>query len=294
MELQITTLIENNPDDEGKLRFEHGFALFIEADGKNILFDTGQSGAFIENAKTLNKNLKDLDYILMSHGHYDHSGGFEKLVSEVDKLPPVIVGEEFFKAKYKTVDEQGQGFQFTGNTFDEQGQGFKFIGNSFDDSFLAKNHLSLIKVTEDMVYLTEHLIIFHHFIKQTDYEVRNNKFFIKEDSDYIPDNFDDEISLGIITKKGLVVVVGCAHVGIVNILKTISERIHIPIYAVIGGTHLVDADEVRRSKTIDAFKEMKLQLIAVSHCTGEEGIRAISQEMKDQFIYNNTGKVIRI
>ncbi|SEW44715.1 7,8-dihydropterin-6-yl-methyl-4-(beta-D-ribofuranosyl)aminobenzene 5'-phosphate synthase [[Clostridium] fimetarium] len=90
------------------------------------------------------------------------------------------------------------------------------------------------------------------------------------------------------------IIVGCSHIGIVNIMKTISERINIPIYAVIGGTHLIEADEVRMKKTIDAFNEMKIQLVAVSHCTGEEGICLISQEMKEQYLYNNTGKVIEI
>ena len=278
MELKITTLIENNLDNLGQLLYEHGLSLYIEVDGKNILFDTGESGNFIKNAKSLNKNLDKLDYCIISHGHYDHSGGFEKLISEVDKFPPLIVGEEFFMLKYKTVDAPG----------------YKFNGNSFDEEFIAKKQISLRKVKEDMIYLTDHIIVFHHFSRYTDYEKRNSRFYIKENAEYIPDNFDDEISLGIITEKGLVVIVGCSHVGIVNILKTISERVDIPIYAVIGGTHLIEADEIRMQKTMHAFKEMKIQLIAVSHCTGEEGIRLISQELKEQFLYNNTGKVIEI
>lgn len=278
MELKITTLIENNPDDKGELLFEHGLSLYIETNGKNILFDTGKSGNFIENAKFLNKNLNELDFCIISHGHYDHSGGVEKLTNEVSEQPLFIVGEEFFWPKYKTVD----------------GLGYKFNGNSFDEEFILKNRISLRKVKEDMIYLTDHIIVFHHFSKYTDYEKRNNRFYIKENKEYIPDNFDDEISLGIITSKGLVVIVGCSHVGIVNILKTISERVDIPIYAVIGGTHLIEADEVRMQKTIDAFKEMKIQLIAVSHCTGEEGICRIRQELNQQFLYNNTGNTIEI
>lgn len=278
MELKITTLIENNSDDKCQLLFEHGLSLYIEAKGKKILFDTGESGNFIKNAKALNKSLNELDFCLISHGHYDHSGGFEKLVSEVDKFPPFIVGEEFFKPKYKIIDAPG----------------YKFNGNSFDERFISKNKITLRKVKEDMIYLTDHIIVFHHFSRHTGYEKRNSRFFIKENSEYIPDNFDDEISLGIITEKGLVVIVGCSHVGIVNILKTISERVDIPIHAVIGGTHLIEANEVRMKKTINAFKEMKINLIAVSHCTGEEGIRLISQELKEQFLYNNTGKIIEI
>jgi len=278
MELKITTLIENNSDDKRQLLYEHGLSLYIETDGKNILFDTGESGDFIKNAKYLNKNLSKLDYCIISHGHYDHSGGFEKLVSEVDEFPPLIVGEEFFKPKYKKVDTPG----------------YKFNGNSFDEGFIVKKQISLRKVKQDMIYLTDNIIVFHHFFRYTEYEKRNNRFFIKENTEYSPDNFDDEISMGIKTEKGLVVIVGCSHAGIVNILKTISERIDIPIYAVIGGTHLIEADEVRMKKTIDAFKKMKIQLVAVSHCTGEEGIRLISQEMKEQFLFNNTGKIIEI
>lgn len=278
MELRITTLIENNPDDEGKLLFEHGLSLYIESDGKKILFDTGQSGKFIENAKALNINLNELDFCIISHGHYDHSGGFEKFVNKVDKFPLLVVGEEFFKPKYKIVD----------------GAAYKFNGNSFDEGFILKNQIVLKKVKEDMMYLTEHIIVFHHFSRHTDYEKRNSKFFIKENSKYIPDDFEDEISFGIITRKGLVVIVGCSHIGIVNILQTISERVDIPIYAVIGGTHLIEADEARMEKTIDAFKKMKIHLIAVSHCTGEKGIGLISKELKEQFLYNNTGKIIEI
>jgi 7,8-dihydropterin-6-yl-methyl-4-(beta-D-ribofuranosyl)aminobenzene 5'-phosphate synthase len=278
MELKITTLIENNSDDKGKLLYEHGLSLYIETDGKNILFDTGESGDFIKNAKFLNKNLEKLDYCIISHGHYDHSGGVEKLISEVDKFPKFIVGEEFFKPKYKKIDAPG----------------YKFNGNSFDEEFIAKKQISLRKVKEDTIYLTDHIIVFHHFSRYTDYEKRNSRFYIKETAEFIPDSFNDEISLGIITDKGLVVIVGCSHVGIINILKTISKRVNIPIYAVIGGTHLIEADDFRMHKTMDAFKEMKIQLIAVSHCTGEQGVRLISEELKEQFIYNNTGKVIEI
>ena len=97
MELKITTLIENNPDEQGQLLFEHGLSLYIETAGKNILFDTGESGNFIQNAKSLNKNLNTLDYCVISHGHYDHSGGVEKFLKYVDQVPQFVVGEEFFK-----------------------------------------------------------------------------------------------------------------------------------------------------------------------------------------------------
>jgi len=278
VELKITTLIENNPDDQGRLLSEHGLSLYIEADGKNILFDTGQTGKFVENAKALHKDLEALDFCMISHGHYDHSGGFRRFMEETVRKPQLFVGEEFFKPKYKTDD----------------GLDYIFNGNSFDEEFIQKNGIRLRKVQEEMLYLTEHVVIFHHFSRHTDYEKRNSRFYIKENDTYLPDDFDDEISLGIITQKGLVVIVGCSHIGVVNILKTISKKMDMPIYALVGGTHLIEADESRTAQTIKAFRQMDIRLLAVSHCTGKEGIRLISEQMKEQFFFNNTGKIIEI
>ncbi|MEA5084803.1 MAG: MBL fold metallo-hydrolase [Lachnospiraceae bacterium] len=278
MDLRITTLIENNPDDKNELCFEHGLSLLIEADGKRILFDTGQSGDFIKNAFALNQNLENLDFVIISHGHYDHSGGFEKLVEKVKKVPQLVVGEEFFRPKYKTLSENE----------------YKFNGVSFSEDYISEKGILLNKVKEDVAYLTENIIVFHHFKQSNDFEKRNSKFFYKENKNYFPDEFDDEICLGIATEKGLFVIAGCSHVGIVNILNTIAERVTTPIYAVIGGTHLVEASAERIEKTIASLKNMKIQLVAVSHCTGQEGIRSISCEFKEKFLYNNTGKIIEI
>lgn len=276
MKLQITTLIEDNQDEKRQLVNEHGLSLFIEADQYNILFDTGQTGDFIKNAEKLGKDLETLDYMIISHGHYDHSGGFKKLISGLNKYPKLIVGEEFFYPKYKKNDEKT----------------YKYIGNSFDEKFILDHNIPLKKATEDILYIDGRVMVFHHFFRNNDFEKRNEKFYIKRNKLTIHDDFDDEIVLGIVTDRGLVVVTGCSHVGIVNILSTITEKTGMPIYAVIGGTHLVDADEERIEKTLDAFREMNIKLIAVSHCTGEEGINRISAEFSDEFIYNITGNII--
>lgn len=274
--LKITTLIENTADEENKLMNEHGLSLYIEVDGLNILFDTGQSGAFIDNAMKLGKDLNCLDYVLISHGHYDHSGGLKTFVESTEHHPTVIVGDEFFKPKYKTLDNQS----------------IIFIGNAFDEQFLLERKIPLIKIEENRYHLSERVIIFHHFNKMNDFEKINKRFFIIDKDKHITDTYSDEIVLGIVTAKGLVVIVGCSHFGIVNILRTIEERMEMPIYAVIGGTHLIEADEERIQKTVDAFHEMKIGFIGVSHCTGELGVQRITSEFPNQFKYNNTGNII--
>lgn len=277
MEITITTLIENNPDDKNELYFEHGLSMLIEAEGMRILFDTGQSGNFIKNAISMNKDLSNLDVVIISHGHYDHSGGFEKLVNENYVIPKLIVGEEFFCDKFKKEGEQE----------------YKHNGNSFDEEFLVDNHIPVMKIHEEMTYLSNHIVVFHHFASVNEFEIRNSRFYIYENGTYVLDDFHDEIALGIITEKGLVVVVGCSHFGIINILNSIKERLKMPIYAVVGGTHLMEADETRLHRTIEAMKNSKIQMVAVSHCTGDMGIQRIRNEFGEYFIYNNTGKVIK-
>lgn len=288
MKIEITTLIENNPDDHEQLSNEHGLSLFIEADGVNILFDTGKSGDFIQNADKLGKDLTSLDNIIISHGHYDHSGGFEKLVDTIEKIPKLIIGAEFFNPKYKKIGEKE----------------FKYIGSLFNEEYIFKKHIPMKKVKENIYCITENIMVLHNFIRDTEFEKLNDKFFISgregymgtppnQGDSYLQDEFLDEVALGIATEKGLVVIVGCSHVGIVNILQTIRKRIDMPIYAVIGGTHLIEADESRIENTISFFQDMNIELVAVSHCTGEKGVRLIKENLLDKFVFNNTGNVIK-
>ncbi|SHJ29439.1 MBL fold metallo-hydrolase [Parasporobacterium paucivorans] len=278
MEIEITTLIENNPDNRGELQYEHGLSLLIEVDGMKVLFDTGQSGRFMENAGVLRKDLEHLDYVIISHGHYDHNGGLKELIRKSHTIPNLIVGEGFFNPKYKKV----------------QPDEYKFIGCPFDKEYLIQNKILLREVKEDVLQLSGNLYLFRHFRRATDFEKRNDRLLLRDGDSYIPDDFEDEIVLGIQTSKGFVVIAGCSHAGIVNILKDITEKTGLPIFGIIGGTHLVEADDTRIQKTIEALKEMEIRIVAASHCTGEKGLRYIRRELKEQFLFNNTGSVIRI
>lgn len=278
MDLKITTLIENNQDNDKRLFYEHGLSLYIEADNKKILFDTGQTGDFIKNARLLKKSLDDLDYVILSHGHYDHSGGVKKLLNHLNRNTKFIMGKEYFYPKYKKIEK------------DE----YKFNGNSFDENYLISRGFSIKKEDSDIEFLTKKIILFHNFNTFTNYEKINKKFFIKKQNEFIPDDFKDEMAMGIITQKGLVVIVGCSHIGIINILKSIKERININIYAVIGGTHMIEADDITIDNTISDFKKLKINSIAVSHCTGEKAIEKIKDIFSENFIINNTGNIIKI
>lgn len=146
MNLKITTLIEDTPGSS-KLYYEHGLSLYIEAGDIKILFDTGQSGNFIKNAVYLNKDLKNLNYVILSHGHYDHSGGFKKFADDVKTPYKLILGKGFFNKKYK-LDINGT---------------YRYIGNSFDEEFINENNIEMKYVDDNIFYITENVMLISDF-----------------------------------------------------------------------------------------------------------------------------------
>ena len=263
MELKITTLIENHASSNENLKYELGISMLIEADGKRILFDTGDSGDFILNAKALDVDLNQLDACVISHSHFDHIGGYKKFVENFPDPIPLYVGDEFFDAKYSQQEDKS----------------YKNAGVAFDESYLEAHGIELHKVVGRQEKISENILLFHNFKVSNDFEEVESHFFIKSGNEYIKDKFDDEIALGIKTSKGLVLLVGCSHMGIVNIITQIKALTQLPIRAVIGGTHLVHSSIDRIEKTIQAFDYLEVGSAATSHCTGDLGM----QMMEDHF-----------
>ena len=273
--LRITTLIENELKIDESLNAEHGISLYVEVDGKKILFDTGQSGNFVKNAESLNIDLNDLDYVIISHSHYDHSGGFEKLVEEYDSDFKLFLGEGFFKEKHSL-----------------SGDIYRYVGSPFREGFLKEKNIETEYVTS-IKYITENAMIITNFERDPEYENVNEAMCLKEGDKFVFDDFKDEVALAIDTEEGMIVLVGCSHPGIVNMLETIIKKTGKDIYGVIGGTHLMKEDHEKINKVIDYFKEKKIKNIGACHCTGRQGETMFSQQMEDEFFSNNTGDVLK-
>ncbi len=280
MKIKLITLIENNVDSKKNLINEHGLSIYIEAYGKKILFDTGKSNAFFKNANSLGINLNSLDYVVLSHGHYDHGGGFRDLVKEVKNNYKLLVGKGFFNKKYEFLED---------NTY-------KFLGVPFDEEFITDNNIELTYIKNDIYYIDENIMIFTNFERKNSFEYLNKKFCLKNNTGlgYYVDEFNDEIVLGIKTNEGLILVIGCSHRGIVNILESIMKKTNMKIFKVIGGTHLVNAKNDRINKTIEFLREYSINYLYMCHCTGDNAIKKLKDEFKSSLIYNNTGNTIII
>lgn len=284
--MKITTLIENSQDESQKLKYEHGLSMFIQTDKCNILFDTGKTGDFIDNAEKLNIDLKTTDALVLSHAHYDHCGGVKRLLQTYNIKPKFIVSEHFFEKSDRYHYSNGK----LKSDFSNEA-GYTYVGINFDEQYIKDRHIPINFVQSNILKITDDVFAFSNFTKYFNFEKTNPNMKLKIHDKYVIDTFNDEIALGLKTQNGLVILLGCGHPGFLNMINTIHERTHDKISGVIGGTHLIEADEDRIFKSIDYLNNASLNILGLSHCTGEKAVTLFSKKCKNYFI-NRTGTIL--
>ncbi len=276
--MRITTLSENTAAT-GNLLAELGLSILVETDTLNILLDTGQSISTSHNADILGVDLNKIDKIVLSHGHYDHTGGLRRILRKMRKEVEIIAHPDIWLAKYAR--RQGQGDRYIGIPF--QRQELEGLGARFN-------------LTTKPVKITDNIMTTSEIPMVTEFEeIEPNRFFVKEDSGWQPDKLLDDQALIMNTEQGLVVILGCAHRGIINTLYHAQQLTGVKqIHMVLGGCHLIGATEERIWLTIAALRELGVQRIGVSHCTGLPAAATMAQEFGDSFFFNNAGTQINL
>ena len=263
--MKLTVLIDNNTLIDKYFIAEPGVSYLIEEEGKKILFDVGYSDAFITNAQKLTIDLLDVDFVVLSHGHLDHTWGLMPLVRVYTERMM-----EGLKVKKPTLVTHPL-------TFSARKIGkLPEIGSLLpEDKLSGYFHLEL---SREPVNLTERLMFLGEIERVHDFEAKNPigkilKGGVEED-DFL---FDDS-ALAYKSPNGLIIITGCSHAGICNIVEYAKkvcgdER----VVDVIGGFHLLDPSEEQIQKTIEYFKSLHTDSIHACHCTDLNSKIALSK-----------------
>lgn len=254
--VKITILVDNYADDG--LSAEHGLSLWIETGGKRILFDTGQGGVLASNADKLGIDLSKTDSLVLSHGHYDHSGGVFRVIRTARGIE-VFCHPAAVLPRYGVRSGESKPLGMTG----ESQWGLESLVS-------RRNHW-----VQGGRNLYPGIGLTGYIPRQTAYEDTGGEFFLNPELS-LPDHIDDDMALWILTQEGLIVCVGCCHAGLINTLNRALSQSGAPkLKAVIGGFHLLNADDSRINNTVTALRLLAPELIVPCHCTGSRAIEAL-------------------
>ncbi len=258
----LTVLIENTKPEGSRLIAEHGLSFLVETEQTKFIFDCGHTGAAFDNAKALGVDLSDIKFVVLSHSHYDHAGGFPKLLNFAP-IETLYTGENFWEEKFS---------------------GEVYRGCGFDENFLTRHGIKQA-ICRDAIKLDERAWLVGNFKRRYNFETIPKKFLRGDKK--IPDDFSDEIILVLCEGDGLAIVTACAHPGILNIVANVHERFSLPIVSVIGGLHLTGATQDRINKTLDELKVLGVKKILPCHCSGED----LANNFDDRIFTGSTIKI---
>jgi len=276
MQCTVTTLVENSVAQSGRrLLAEHGLSFYIEAGDRKILFDTGQNLAISNNARVLGIDLNQIDTVVLSHGHYDHSGGLQSLLA-TNKNFTLHGHPDVFSPKVKKTN---------GN--------YKYIGIPLKKNDIIDCGISL-RLSREPIEIAPGLMTSGEIALENDFEVGEPIFFLKENETVIPDTLADDQALILDTAQGLVVLLGCSHRGVINTLQHVVDlKGNDKIHAILGGLHLAKAADDKLAKIVDQLREFDLDMIGVGHCTGPRAFLALANEFEDRVFLNTVGQAVR-
>jgi 7,8-dihydropterin-6-yl-methyl-4-(beta-D-ribofuranosyl)aminobenzene 5'-phosphate synthase len=263
--MKLSVLVDNNTLIDRYFLGEPALSFFIEEDDKRILFDTGYSDAFIRNAEKMRIDLRNLDWVALSHGHVDHTWGLTHLISlhmeakseALNHHTPTIIGHPLvFESKLlDSVSEIG--------------------------SVLSYNKLSKhfpINLSKQSFWLTDKLVFLGEIKRKFNFEGKESIGKVNTEKEEFDDFIFDDTALVYKSSEGLVIMVGCAHSGICNIIEYAKEVCSEErIVDVIGGFHLLDPSDFQLENTVKYIEELGPNKLHASHCTDLHSKIALSR-----------------
>jgi len=277
MKGRITILCENSVGPFSGTVGEHGFSALIEpSEGDPLLFDTGQGLTLLHNARRMNKDLSSVRKVIISHGHYDHAGGLKPLLEECGSKQ-VCGHPSMFRSRYR-VKDTGECYPIGIPASREE---LEATGAIFD---LSKEFRAIAPA----IYLTGEVP------RVTDFEAGDQGLYL-DSAGLEVDTTPDDQSLVLETERGLVLILGCCHAGLVNTVEHVAcmtgSR---DFYAVIGGTHLGFCGQEQIGKTATHLQNLGIKKLAASHCTGFAASAHLSREFPKEFQVAMVGYTLEV
>jgi 7,8-dihydropterin-6-yl-methyl-4-(beta-D-ribofuranosyl)aminobenzene 5'-phosphate synthase len=280
--VEVTTIVENTATiDHPILWAQHGLSLLIKVDigvsMLTILFDTGRSEeTFLHNIETMKIDLKEVDLILISHGHLDHTAALVAALKRIGKRVPVVIHPDAFEPKLMTTPR------------------LRYIGIPFKPSEVEAAG-GVLLYTKSPITLHENVLTSGEIERSTPFEKLEGFYTLKE-GQYTKDNILDDQALIIkVEGKGVVVFTGCGHSGVVNTVRQAQKLTGTKeIYAIIGGFHLLNADEERIKRTVEELFQINPKYLAPCHCTGLNATFSLLKAFEDRCKPLTTGSYLKI
>jgi len=274
METHVTVLCENSVGEPGLIG-EHGFCSFIERAKETFLFDTGPGLSLPHNLKALDKGLQGLRQIMVSHGHRDHTGGLKWALEQAQGVEIVShpdIFAEHMAANPKNPDEEPRrvGCVFDRGSLEQLGARFRFVSQTTE-------------IRPGLWFVTG-------VGRNPNQQPHDPRLLTVEGGRLVPDTMTDDASLLLERQGPPVLLLGCAHAGVMNILDHLEQEMGINrLYAVLGGTHLKFFSPEYIPRVIDRLEAFSVELVAVSHCTGWKAEIELAKHFGDRFLPASVG-----
>jgi 7,8-dihydropterin-6-yl-methyl-4-(beta-D-ribofuranosyl)aminobenzene 5'-phosphate synthase len=269
MQVSVTILVENTTPIPG-FQGEYGFAALVAVDGKKFLFDTGSADALIKNAAAGGIDLAKIDDLVISHGHFDHTGAVVPFL-QTGTGKKVYAHAGIFIPRYIVLGE----FK-------------KKIGVLFPSEIINTNGAEFI-TTNEFTEIYPRVFVTGEIPRTNDYEDVGGSFFAEDGDKLVPDTLPDDMSMVINHPGGLIIISGCAHAGIINTIEYAQKKTgQNKIKAFIGGTHLSGASEERMNRTLIELQNFDIEQIIACHCTGFDALVKLRNILGNKVIKGET------
>lgn len=279
MSMRLTILCENSVErvSPAGLLGEHGFACHLETEQGDYLFDSGGGATLTANSAIMNIDLRQLRGIVLSHGHRDHTGGLQQVLQQLERVA-VYAHPALFSPRYSKNGERLReiGIPWSKQQLEELGADFR--------------------LSKGPQQITPEVMLSGEIPRSNDFETGDaNLVTVTAEGEIETDRLSDDLSLFINSKKGLIILLGCAHAGLLNIIDharqlTGQQKIHL----LLGGTHLKFSSPAQLETTLARLAALNIERIGVSHCTGLPQAQKLAERFGERFFFATVGSEIQL